>query len=144
MIPEGLKDLRKFLGLRLKVILETGSSTGQGKVMRGGKKIVDGEEYKHNAAVCYMNGEDMKFLGVSSEVNIEVSSSVSSVVLKAQESGCPRGVVFVTKGPWINSIIESDTSQSGSPNFKGMDVTVSATNGKVKSVEEILKMYARG
>ena len=91
-----------------------------------------------------MNGEDMKFLGVSSEGNIEVSSSVSSVVLKAQESGCPRGVVFVPKGPWINSIIESDTSQSGSPNFKGMDVTVSATNGKVKSVEEILKMYARG
>ncbi|MFH1834601.1 MAG: molybdopterin dinucleotide binding domain-containing protein [Methanobacteriota archaeon] len=143
MIPEGLDGYRLLLGLNLKVILDTGSSTGQGKVMRGGMKITEGEEYKKAAAVCYMNVRDMSFLGVSKGDNVELSSNEGSVVLTAEASSSPAGMVFVPKGPWINSIISAGTSQSGSPNFKGMTVSVSASKGKVKSVDELIGMYRK-
>jgi len=143
MIPEQLRSLRKLMGLSLRVLLDTGSNTGQGKVMRGGRKIVEGEEYMKYAAVCYMNPLDMRYLGVSEGGNVKVSSSVGSVCLRAAASSCPRGVVFVPKGPWINSIVEAETSQSGSPHFKGMEVSVSATDEKVKSVENVLAAYGR-
>lgn len=141
MIPDGLRDLRDVLGVTLNVVLETGSSTGQGKVMRGGKKIAGAEDYMQNAAVCYMNPEDMRFLGVSDNDNAELKSRVGSIVLRIQKSGCPRGVVFVPKGPWINFIVEAETSQSGSPNYKGMSVSVSATGDKVKNVKDLLREY---
>lgn len=141
MIPEQLRSLRKLMGLSLRVLLNTGSSTGQGKVMRGGRKIVEGDEYRKYAAVCYMNPRDMRYLGISEGGNVKVSSSVGSVSLRASASSCPRGVIFVPKGPWINSIVEAETSQSGSPHFKGMEVTVSATYDKVKTVEEVIQAY---
>jgi formylmethanofuran dehydrogenase subunit D len=143
MIPENLKNLRKLLGLSLKATLDSGSSTVQGKIMRGGRKIVEGDEYRKYAAVCYMNPQDMNYLGASEGDNVKVSSSVSSVCLRASASSCPRGVVFVPKGPWINSIVEAETSQSGSPHFKGMEVSVSATDEKVKTVEEMMDSYGR-
>ena len=143
MIPEGLQDYRLFLGLNLKVVLDTGSSTRQGKVMRSGGKITEGEEYKRASTVCYMNVGDMSFLGVFNGDNVELSSEEGSVVLSAEASSSPAGVVFVPKGPWINSIISSETSQSGSPRFKGMTISVSASKGKVKSVDELIDMYRK-
>ncbi|MFH1788682.1 MAG: molybdopterin dinucleotide binding domain-containing protein [Candidatus Altiarchaeota archaeon] len=143
MIPDELADLRKLIGLSLKVTLNTGSSTGQGKVMRGGKKIAEADEYARNVAVCYMNAADMKYLGLSPGDCVEVKSKIGSVTLRAEASGCPRGLVFVPKGPWINSVIDAETSQSGSPHYKGMEATVSATDNKVKTVEEIISSYAK-
>lgn len=143
MIPDDLKQIRKLIGLNLKVILNTGSSTGQGKVMRGGKKIAEGKEYAENAAVCYMNAADMKYLGVSKDENVEVKSKIGAITLRTESSACPKGLVFVPKGLWINSIIDAETSQSGSPHYKGMTVTVSATDKQVKSVEEIINSYAK-
>lgn len=143
MIPDDLADLKKVMGLALKVSLDTGSSTGQGKVMRGGKKISEADEYMENVAVCYMSKHDMAYMGLVDGNNVLLRSTVGSIALEARKAGCPPGIVFVPKGPWINSIIEAETSQSGSPHYKGMDVTLTLTDEKVKGVDEIIKSYGR-
>lgn len=143
MIPSGLNDLRRFLPLTLKIILETGSTSKQGVVMRGGKKVTEAEKYKEAAAVCYINPNDMKKMGMNAGERIKLTTSVSNVVLLAQEQENPEGVVFVPKGPWINSVIDAETLETGSPQYKGMQAYIESTQDPILDLNKIMEIYKK-
>ncbi len=144
MIPESLQGISRMFKIKIKVTLDSGSTTKQGIVMRGGKKIVRKDEYRETSSICLMNEEDMKFIGVVESGNVKLETDVGSVVLKVVKGDCPRGLVFVPKGPWVNSVIDADTFESGSPHFKGMTAEVQATDKRVLEVDELLRAYKPG
>ncbi|MFH0859634.1 MAG: molybdopterin dinucleotide binding domain-containing protein [Candidatus Altiarchaeota archaeon] len=143
MIPEGFKSVRDYLRVKLKVILDTGSDSKQGVIMRSGRKMTHKDDYRTAAGTCYMNPEDMATLNVQDDGRVKLTSGVSSITLYAKAGETPRGIVFVPKGPWINSIVEAETLQTGSPNFKGMTITVEPTKEEVPDVEEIIRGYSQ-
>ncbi len=140
MIPSDLKDLKKMLGVKLKLVLNTGSSMKQGKVMRSDKKLSD--DYQKSAAICMLHPSNLNKLGIKENDNVKLKTSEGSIVLKAVASkSCPEDSVFVPKGPWVNLVIGTKTQQTGSPPYKGMEVEVEATSDKIPSIGEILQKY---
>lgn len=101
----------------------TGRTTSQGLGLELGKHS---EKYKRGVASCELNVEDMRVLGVETDDLIKISSECGSVVLRVAEleQEVPRGVAFVPNGPWINLIICSDTSGTGMPRYKGINVSI--------------------
>ena len=75
-------------------------------------------------ATCEFHPEGLKSLGVEPGQNVRLSTTNASVVLKATVAlqQVQRGIVFAPYGPWINSIIPSETSGTGMPLFKGIEV----------------------
>lgn len=141
MIPDDFVKLRENIRVKMNVILDTGSDSAQGIIMRGGKKLTHKDEYKKAAGICYLNDQDMLVLNVTEGGKVKLTSGEGSISLYAKASENPPGVVFVPKGPWINSIVEAETLQTGSPNYKGMSVKVEATDDEVIDLEELLKNY---
>ena len=108
-------------GLRVTVI--SGRSLGQAKGKIAGKFS---EEYQRNVAICEFNPDDLKSIGVDAGQNVRLSTKNTSVVLRATVGSqqVQRGTVFAPYGPWINSIMPSETSGTGMPLFKGIEVEV--------------------
>ena len=109
----------------MKVTLVSGRSLGQarGKVM--GKFS---EEYLRNVAICEMNPEDLKSLGVSPGQNVKVTTRSGSVVVRSAiaSQASQRGIVFMPYGPWVNMVIPSETYGTGMPSMKGIEAEVTA------------------
>lgn len=125
----------------IRAILNTGSTTGQGKLQKRGAKF--GEEYKREVAVCYLNPEDFRRLwwehGKSLK-RVKVRSEFGEVVVYAKP--CPelkRGHAFMPRGPWSNVVVAPETFETGSPFYKGMLVEIEATEEEVKSCKELLE-----
>lgn len=106
-------------------MLISGRSLGQAKGKIAGKFS---EEYQRNVAICEFNSEDLKSLGVDPGQNVRLTARNASVVLRATVASqqVQRGIIFVPYGPWINSIMPSETSGTGMPLFKGIEVEVTA------------------
>ena len=128
----------------LRVTLISGRSLGQARGKIAGKFS---EEYQKNVAICEFNPEDLKSLGVEPGQNVRLSTRNGSVVLKAtlaSQQG-PRGIVFAPYGPWINSIMPVQTSGTGMPLFKGIEVEVTpAPNENVANLETLVGQIGMG
>ncbi len=109
----------------LKVTLLTGRTIEQGVSKEIGKAS---REYLESVAICYMDADDLKTLGIKEGTNIQLSTSFGSVVLKALKSPWNQrhGVVFVPYGPWANAIVDPETNSVGMPSLKGISVEVQA------------------
>jgi formylmethanofuran dehydrogenase subunit D len=112
--------------MSLKVILVSGRSLGQGKGKLTGKFS---EEYLRNVAVCELDPEDLKSLGISPGQNVKVTTKTGTVVVRAAIASqrMERGTVFMPYGPWINMIVSSETHGTGMPFLKGIEAEVTAT-----------------
>ncbi len=123
---------------KLEATLITGRTIEQGVEKEYGKSS---REYAESVAVCYIDAEDMKKLGVKEKTNVQVSTRFGSVVVKVLKS--PRtphpGIIFIPYGPWANSIIDPETHGVGMPSFKGVPATVEpAADKPVLSLTELL------
>lgn len=134
-------DIRRYLRRSIRLKLNTGSTMIQGEIIKGGRKFDN--EYRKIAAVCFMNMEDMKDLSVKEGENVKLRNDVGEVVLCAKEGNTQRGEVFVPRGPWINTIIPSETFGTGSPMYKGIGVEIEITDENVLSLEDILRIYKK-
>ena len=125
----------------MKVILNTGSTIGQGKVTKGGKKTT--LQYTEEAAFCSLNPKDFKriwFDKGSFLEKIKVTTKTGSVVVYAKsDSGVREGNAFIPRGPWANLAISSETFDSGSPFYKGMKAEVEGTDEDVFDCESLIK-----
>lgn len=122
----------------LRATLISGRSLGQARGKIAGKFS---EEYQQNVAVCEFDPEDLKTLGVDPGQNVRLTSKNASVVLKATLASqqVQRGIVFAPYGPWINSIMPSETSGTGMPLFKGIEVEVTpAPNENVVDLKTLI------
>ena len=92
--------------------------------------------------MVYMDGGDMKKLGVKNNTNVLVTTPHGSVVLKAVKyprSSMP-GLIYIPYGPWANAVCSDTTTSIGMPSFKGTPAEVEAAPDKpLLSMAELLK-----
>ncbi len=127
--------------LKLKVTLLTGRTLRQGQGKEHGKLS---ERYLKSVAVCEMDPDDMKRLGIRENENVKIATDCGSVVVRAVKSlRAPHpGVVFVPYGPWVSLIMNSKTHGTGMPTFKGVTAEVEpAPTEPVLSLPELLKKH---
>lgn len=117
-------------------ILNTGSTLGQGFTAKGGKKMT--EEYKKEVAVCFMNSEDLRRLSGPERVRVSTESGEVVVYAKTDE-GVGEGHAFIPRGLWANKIISSETSETGSPFYKGMKARIEKTDEEVLDLVELIE-----
>jgi formylmethanofuran dehydrogenase subunit D len=128
---------------QLKVTLLTGRTLRQGQGKEKGKLS---DFYRKNVAICEMDPEDMKRLGVRENENVKVVTSCGSVVLRAVKSlRAPHsGTVFVPYGPWISLVMNSETQSTGMPSLKGVTAKVEpAPKEPVLTLPELLKKHLK-
>ena len=126
---------------RLNVSLLTGRTIDQGTGKEKGKLS---EEYKRSVAICEMDPDDMKRLGVREKDNIRVVTEFGSVVVQAATSArAPHSaVIFIPYGPWANQVMNSETQGTGMPLLKGLPAEVEpAPQEKVLSLRELLQKH---
>ncbi|MBU4202115.1 MAG: hypothetical protein L6243_04785 [Candidatus Altiarchaeales archaeon] len=130
----------------MKVILNTGSTINQGKVTKGGKKMTP--QYTKEAAFCSLNPEDFKkvwYRKGSYLENVKVKTKSGSVTVYAKsDDGLKRGQAFIPRGLWANMVISSETFDSGSPFYKGMEAKVEGTDDPVLDCENLMKKQILG
>ncbi len=124
---------------KLQVILLTGRTIEQGVGKEWGKAS---PEYFEACSMVYMDGEDMKKLGVKEDTNVLVTTSNGSVVLRAVKypRGDTPGLIYIPYGPWANAVCSDSTTSIGMPSFKGTPAEVEAAPDKVVlTMKELLK-----
>jgi formylmethanofuran dehydrogenase subunit D len=125
--------------LKLRVTLLTGRTIEQGVGKERGKAS---EDYFESVAVCYVDHEDMKRLGMKEGSNVRVSTGYGSVILKALKSprGPHPGVIFIPYSAWANAVVDPETDSIGMPSLKGIPAGIESAAGKpVLGLSELLK-----
>ena len=129
----------------LEVLLLTGRTVEQGREKERSKFSA---EYADSVAVCYIDPDDMKRLGIRENSNVRIATKLGSVVFKAKKSlRAPHpGAVFIPYGAWANLIMDSETHSIGMPSFKGVPAEIEPSpDEKVSSLEALIKKhYGRG
>jgi len=125
----------------LRVSLLTGRTIRQGQGKEYGKLS---ERYWKSVAICELDPEDMKYLGVEENQSIKITTDYGSVVVRAIKSlrAPHRGVIFVPYGPWASLIVDPKTHGTGMPSFKGIDAIIEpAPDEQVLHLEALLKQH---
>lgn len=126
---------------KVKVSLLTGRTIDQGTGKEVGKLS---EEYQKSVAICQMDPEDMKLLGVKENNNVKVTTDFGSVVMKAVKSArAPHPkVAFIPYGPWASIIMNPKTHGTGMPSLKGIPAEIEpAPEEKVLTLHDLLNQY---
>jgi formylmethanofuran dehydrogenase subunit D len=124
---------------KLHVTLLTGRTIEQGVGKEYGKAS---QEYHDACSMVYMDPEDMKKLGVKNNTNVQVSTPIGSVILKAVKymRGPTPGLIYIPYGAWANAICSDATTSIGMPSFKGTPADVEAApDKKILTIEELMK-----
>jgi formylmethanofuran dehydrogenase subunit D len=128
----------------MKVTLLSGRTIHQGTSKECGKTS---QEYYESVAICEIDLNDMKTLGIKEGTNVKVSTETDSVVVKAVESKrTPHSkIVYMPYGPWVNTIINPATHGTGMPSFKGIPAQIepAAPTEQVLTLRELLKQTFR-
>jgi len=128
---------------KLNVSLLTGRTVDQGCGKEHGKLSL---EYWRSVAVCEMDPQDMKELGVKENENVKITTDYGSAVVRAVKSarGPHPKVVFIPYGPWASLIVNPRTHGTGMPSLKGIPAQIEpAPKEKVFSLPELLKEHYR-
>jgi len=129
--------------VKVKVILVTGRTINQGVEKEKGKF---GEEYSENVAICLLDPEDIKVLGIEENTPIKIYTEFGATIVKAVKSkrSAHPGIVFMPYGPWANQIINSETNSVGMPSLKGISAEIEpAPNEKILTLAELVKQTYR-
>lgn len=119
----------------------TGRTIRQGQGKEYGKLS---ERYRESVAVCEMDPDDMKTLGIKENENVKLATACGSVVLRAVKSlRAPHpATVFVPYGPWVSLIIDSETQGTGMPLLKGIPAEVEpAPKEPVLTLPELIRQH---
>jgi len=126
---------------KLNVSLLTGRTVDQGCGKEHGKLSL---EYWRSVAVCELDPQDMKELGVKENENVKITTDYGSAVVRAVKSarGPHPKVVFIPYGPWASLIVNPRTHGTGMPSLKGIPAQIEpAPKEKVFSLPELLKEH---
>ncbi|MEM2927417.1 MAG: molybdopterin dinucleotide binding domain-containing protein [Nitrososphaerota archaeon] len=123
----------------IKVILITGRSLDQGTSKSIGKFS---KEYMEKLAICELDPEDLKSLGIESGQNVKIKTKYGEVIVKAIESkqAPHKGIAFMPYSMWANLLLGSSTNSSGMPTFKGIEADIEIVKeGKIMDLNELLE-----
>ena len=128
----------------LKVMLLTGRTLRQGQGKEYGKFS---ERYWKSVAICEIDPDDLKKLGIAEGNPVKIMTDYGSVVVRAIKSlrGPHVERAFVPYGPWASVIVNPKTDGTGMPSFKGIRATIepAPTSEKVLTMPELLQMHFR-
>ncbi len=126
----------------MNVILNTGRTIWQGQAIESGKDL---KMYVDAAAICNMNADMMKTLGIKVGDNIKVVSEYGDVVVKVvlAKEALPQGMIYVPMGPWANRVIRPDTDSTATPSFKNVPVDITPTDDEVLDMPSVMKVYGK-
>jgi formylmethanofuran dehydrogenase subunit D len=127
----------------LKVILITGRTIDQGVAKEKGKTS---KEYFESVAVCFIDPQDLKKLGIKEKTGVQVSTEHGSIVLKVLKSArAPHpSTIYIPYGPWANAIVDPESDSIGMPSLKGIPAEIKPAEDKpVLSLSELLKQQFR-
>ena len=126
---------------KLKATLLTGRTVDQGVGKEHGKLS---EKYHENVAICYMDPEDIRSLGMRENENVKIITNFGSVVVKLVKSPTaphPK-VIFIPYGPWASLIMDPETHGTGMPSLKGIPAEIEpALEEKVLNVLDLLEEH---
>jgi len=126
---------------KLKVTILTGRTIDQGKGKEYGKLS---DEYWKSVAICEMDPNDIKELGIKENENIKITTDYGSAVVRAVKSARsphPK-VVFIPYGPWASLIVNPRTHGTGMPSLKGVPAEIEpAPMERVLNLPELLKKH---
>jgi len=129
---------------KLKVMLLTGRTLRQGQGKEYGKLS---ERYWKSVAICEIDPDDLKKLGIKENASVKVTTDYGSVVVRAVKSlRAPHaGRVFVPYGPWASVIVNPKTHGTGMPSLKGVEATIEPAESpdRVLTMPELLQTHYR-
>ena len=128
---------------KIKFTLLTGRTIDQGTTKEHGKLS---DEYREYVAICEMDSNDLKELGVKDNSNVKVSTKHGSIVVKAKESKrAPHPkIVYMPYGLWANIVVNPKTHGTGMPSFKGITAEIQpAPKEKIPSIPQLLNQTFR-
>jgi len=129
---------------KMKVTLLSGRTINQGTGKEHGKTS---KEYYESVAICEIDPDDLKVLGIKEGANVKISTKFGSVVVKTIESmRAPHPkIVYMPYGPWVNVIVNPKTHGTGMPSFKGIPAEIEASSPSdcVLNLQELLKQTFR-
>jgi len=129
---------------KIKVTLLSGRTINQGTSKEHGKTS---QEYYENVAICEIDPEDLKMLGIKTGANIKVSTEHGTVTVKAIESkrGPHPKIIYMPYGPWVNIIVNPTTHGTGMPSYKGIpaEIEPATPTEQVLSLQELLTQTFR-
>lgn len=130
---------------KIRVTLLTGRTIDQGTAKEHGKLS---DIYRESVAICDVDPNDMKKLGIRENSNIKITTKHGVVIVKAMESKrAPHSrIVYMPYGIWANVLISPVTHGTGMPSFKGIDAEIQpAPTEKISSIPQLLKQtYDKG
>jgi formylmethanofuran dehydrogenase subunit D len=125
---------------KLKAIMISGRTLAQG----AGCECKMSPDFFKAVSVCSLSTEDYKNLGLSDEKNAIVKNEHGSAVFSVRvDAGLPPGIIFIPMGPWANVLVGPDTGGCGTPQFKGVEVEVLATDRAVQDVRKLFRDMVR-
>jgi len=128
---------------RLQVTLLSGRTIDQGTTKERSKLS---NEYRESVAICEIDPDDLKELGVKENSNVRVTTKQGSVVVKAKKSkrGPHLKIVYMPYGIWANIIVNPRTHGTGMPSFKGIPAEIQpAPTENVPDVPQLLRQTYR-
>jgi len=126
----------------VRVLVTSGRTLGQGRAIEKGKTS---QEYVDAVAVCELGTTAFEALGIEEGDVVVVRSENGKTVVKSKlNEDVQAGTAFMPCGPYFNALVGSYTQQTGLPEFKAVEATVSpAPNSKVLSIDEMARTSKR-
>lgn len=123
---------------KIEVTLVSGRSLQQGIGLEIGKSS---KEYINSVTYVEISQKDSDLLELKKDSPVEITTCQGKINLYWRVAeGLPPGLIFVPYGLWINQIIGTDTTSTGTPDFKSVKATISATiDQKVLTCAELIK-----
>jgi formylmethanofuran dehydrogenase subunit D len=122
-----------------KVTLLTGRSIEQGVALEG-EKLTRG--YVLSTAVCDIDPDDMKELGIYDGDTVKVKTDYGEVLVSGIEStqAPHKGIVFIPMGLYANAVVNPETDSTGMPSYKGIEAIIElAPNERVPAPTVLMK-----
>ncbi len=128
--------------MRIRVLLNSGSTINEGRLAKGGDKL--SPEYQKECAVAVIHPRIFKELGCPERIKVISNDETREVVVTAKcEDSVTEEMIFMPRAIWANVVVEPETFSTGSPLYKGSPVFIEATEEEVRTSEDIvLKVYA--
>lgn len=121
-------------------------------VMISGRTLAQGasceckmsEDFFKAVSTCSLSEKDYSSLGLIEGRNVLIKNEFGQAVLSARvDAGLPAGMIFIPMGPWANVFVGPDTGGCGTPQYKGVEVDVVATDEPVLTERELFRNIGR-
>lgn len=98
------------------------------------------EDYRKMSALIFLDKSDAAKAGIKEGSNVLVESDNGRVVVVARISdNAHPGLAFMPNSPWSNQLVPAETDDTRIPNYKSISATISATDDKVPTVEDLIR-----